>query len=167
MSEQASPWVAPHPEAIVVSIKPSKGHDSALIVFKGNTGAEISNKVIDFFGLDPFAFAEASHYEIFLEAQALAQGSTSAYTGLGARPVASGKPETQQAVSAPSSPAQPAPKPAPAAEAEPELTPEQALILKINEVTDKGALGRLWAENKALWTKPEVAAAAKAKGSSL
>jgi hypothetical protein len=159
-------------DLIVVSIKPSAGYDSALIVFKGATGEQVQTAISDFFGYDIEAESKRTPYQTFLQAQELAKSSPSALPkrGKAKAAAASGAPEgvtDEQAVKnveeglggekveGDTEPAEEGP------------SEQEVLIQKIGGVTTKADLGRLWRDNKILWQEPAVAQAAEAKSKDL
>lgn len=148
-------------DAIVVSIKPTVKHDSALLVFKGPDGPAVQQQIASFFG---FTNVAGSPYDTFLDAEQIAKGVSNVQTDLGGVLVASQVEPKGKAT--PVSP-KPAGSPSVPAASEPELTPEQELILKIANAASRRDIASLFAENKELWKNPEVAKAAKMKAEAL
>lgn len=168
------------PDSIVVSIKPTGKYDSALLVFKGSTGADIQRRLGAFFG-DAVTVAGETPWQTFVRAEQLAQngvvtqpiqrqfspnpeppstvsendGQANVETGLGATVSHEEPPVAQSA---------PAAEPQPEA---PKADPKAELIEKIGQATSMGELGKLFTQNRSLWTDPDVDKAAEKRSKEL
>lgn len=172
---------------IVVSIKPSKGHDSALLVFKGADGEAIKAHLVSFFGLDPVTVAGQAPIDVFQDVERAlhgggppepAQTTTRVYTPQpAAEPAeanveppstvseAEGVANVEKALGATEVPAEEVkPEPAPAAPQGPTV---ESVIEEIKATATPADIGKLWVKRKAFWTDPAVDAAARKRSEEL
>ena len=69
---------------IVVTIKYGKGYEESWAVFRGSTTSEVRGNILDYFGQDSNAFEGMSLHEVVLKATAVAHGTQTFVSELGA-----------------------------------------------------------------------------------
>jgi hypothetical protein len=148
---------------ITVTIKYGKGYEQPWAVFHGSTG-QIRDDLTAFFGMNPDETAGLTLSDLVVNAMTSAHAVGVLASGMSATVIASHGREPAASRPDAAKPGTPAAPPSAAPPAEAVANP---LLAVIAQVPDVRSLERLWAENQAAFSDPEVMAAWKARGRAL